>query len=124
MEARGIEPPPPAAGQVSGSGHPAQSRGQPASQVGQGEDVAASETCTERTEPALPASNPGHSASITEASLEHQVSITPGKAEHTTSPLPPDAMLVLEAWPMIPDPVRAGILAMAQCYRKEVKRGE
>ena len=73
--------------------------GQMGSQVGHTEGVKPESSCTTRTDPGQKRTHPGQFRNTTCAQL---------------TPLPDELETLVDAWPRLPEPVRAGILAMVK----------
>jgi len=107
VEAAGIEP-------ASLGKHPLETKGQDLSKVGQigsqlghQQEVKEKQSDEERTQP-TPANTPrGLIGNTTSAQQKLDVSTT-------GMPLSQDLTLIIEHWPSLPDPVRAGILAIVK----------
>ncbi len=58
-----------------------------------------------------------HHRSITGASLEHHGRITPEEPANAQQPFPPELLVVVSAWPTLPEEIRANIVALAESHR-------
>jgi len=80
--------------------------GQKRSKVSQTQRITTEHIVKDGTEAVIPHTAPGRSKSTTKAQWEHNQSIT--DIPH------PDLQAVIDAWPALPDAVKAGIVAMVK----------